>query len=274
MAGYYVRLKVPRLWDSGWGLDLQTGFNFGFGRYYGRGNDSANIRAFTEPKNPHFKDRHYYQYILERWRFVASLSRQIRAPLAVAVSFSANKTLLSPRGGQSLLFAEQPDAGRRQTTGTLGGRLLWDTRDDEVIPRHGVLHEWSYETSRGALLDLFLDELDLDRFTFTDVRFFALSRRLVLGNRFVFEVLRGSEKPVDTLGEIGPSRSRFKGLGGFSSLRGFDAQRFVDDVRFVGNTELRYRIAATRWLGQYLEWHSIAFVDVGRVWPRPGPYRA
>ena len=269
-AGYYARFRMPRFRGGDWGLDLQVGAHFSFGRYYGQGNDSPYVAGFIDPDSPIFKDRYYYHYALERPRFVVGLSRQIHHPLSFALALGGRWSRLRQRGEISLLFTEQPRAGGMRNNGMIGGRLTWDTRDNEILPRRGVLHEWSYETSRGALLGLLFDELDLDRFTFIDARFFALSERMVLGNRLVFEVLRGSEKPIDELGEIGNSRIRFKGLGGISTLRGFDAQRFVDDVRFLGNTEMRYWIASREWYGQYLEWHGVAFVDVGRVWPDLG----
>lgn len=265
-AGYLARFTMPRFRDTDWGLDLQAGFNFGFGRYYGVGNEQPYVAEFVDSDSPAFKSRYYYHYILERPRITVGLSRQIRHPISVAVALGGKWSRLRRRDRESLLFDEQSQVGRERKNGMLGVRLTWDTRDDEIVPRRGVLHEWSYETSRGALLGFLFDELDLDRFTFIDARFFSLSERMVLGNRLVFEVLSGSEKPVDELGEIGNSRIRFKGLGGISTLRGFDSQRFVDDVRFLGNTEMRYWIASGQWFGQYLEWHGVAFIDMGRVW--------
>ena len=266
-AGYDVKIKVPSIWRTNWGFGLRVGFRYAFGRYYGRGNDSAFAKEFIDPDHPEFKDRYYYHYILERPYLTFNLWRRIRYPFSVALGVGAQRSKIRQRGAASLLFDEVAQVGEINSWGFLSLLLLWDTRDDIIVPRRGVLHEWSYETSHNALVDVFSEPLDFQRYTLTDTRYYSLSSRLNLANRFVFEVLRGSEKPLDTLGEIGSSRRRMKGLGGIASLRGFDTQRFVDDVRLLSNTEMRYHINSMRWFKQYLEWHGIVFMDLGRVWP-------
>lgn len=145
--------------------------------------------------------------------------------------------------------------------------LRWDTRDDETIPQQGTLHEWSYELAHGSPVDQDLfNAIAFHRFTVTDLRYFALSERADLASRMVFEALEG-KPPVDVYGDIGGIRRRVSGLGGDETLRGFRPYRFVDKVRYFSNTELRYRLYSQRLFKQYLEWHGVAFVDLGRVWP-------
>ena len=58
-----------------------------------------------------------------------------------------------------------------------------------------------------------------------------------------------------------------KGLGGSDSLRGFDRQRFTDNVRLITNTELRCQVRSDRLFKQYLEWHTVLFIDSGQAQP-------
>ena len=72
----------------------------------------------------------------------------------------------------------------------------------------------------------------------------------------------------DSLSRINPPASqRTKGPGGSDTLRGYDRQRFTDNIRVRSNTEVRYRLHTHRALKQYLEWHGVAFVDLGQVAP-------
>ena len=118
--------------------------------------------------------------------------------------------------------------------------------------------------SSDLLIGLFLQEINFQRYTFTDMRYRSLSDRFTVAHRAVFEVLTG-EIPLYAYGEIGGSR-RVKGLGGSDSLRGFDTQRFTDNVRFFSNGEVRYLMHSMWLFGQFLEWYGVGYVDAGRVW--------
>lgn len=165
-----------------------------------------------------------------------------------------------------MLFADPLFSLGEGNSGLLGLMLRWDTRDDEILPRRGALHEWSYETAHNSLLGLLLPNLGFSRYTFTDIRFIPLTPRLNLANRAVFEIMQG-KVPIDVMGDLGGLRRKLKGLGGDESLRGYDTNRFIDQVRYFSNTELRYTLRSQRLLRQYLEWIGVAFVDLGRVWP-------
>ncbi len=263
---YAFRMRVPRISGTEFGLILLVKTKRGIrARYYGLGNDSDNIRAYTDPQSPQFRDENYYHYILEKPRFIFSLLRQIYGPVSTSIGLGLERTDVSRRGQHSKYVDEAPGGAIDGFTGFVTLTLQWDTRDDDNIARQGVFHEWSYETSRNSLVGLFFEEIDFRRYTFTDVRYYRLSERLNLAHRTVFEALNGSV-PLYAYGEIGGSR-RVKGLGGGETLRGFDTQRFVDDVRFFNNAELRYHLYTMRFFRQYLEWHGIGFVDTGRVWP-------
>ena len=266
----FVRVKVPRISGTGFGVvvlakirrDLRT-------RFYGLGNDSQFEEEFTDPKSKRYKDENYYYYVLENPRFLFRLMREISGPASFTVAIGLEQTDVDPRSETSFLKdAGTPDGVKDGVTGFVGASLQWDSRDDEAIARQGVFHEWSYETSRSSVLAFLFEQIDFQRYTFTDARYYPLTERLNFANRAVFEVLTGSV-PLYAYGEIGGSR-RIKGLGGSDSLRGYDRQRFTDDVRLFTNTELRYHLLSRRLFKQYLEWHAVLFADSGRVWPDVG----
>ena len=263
----YLRVKVPRISGTGFGMVMLISNKRDIrARYYGRGNDSELESDFLDPSSDRFIDEDYYYYILKEPRFIFNLLRHIWGPIATSVGLGLERTDVSPRGEKAFYLDKgTPDGVKDGVTGFIGATLSWDSRDDDAIPRRGTFHEWSYETSRNSFLGLFFEEIDFQRYTFTDIRYFPLTTRLNLAHRMVFEVLSGSV-PLTAYGEIG-GRKRIKGLGGGDSLRGFDTQRFTDNVRFFSNTELRYWLRDMRFFRQYLELHGVLFVDTGRVWP-------
>ena len=267
--GYTFRVAVRRFLGTGFGFTLRASLNRTLGRYFGRGNNSVFDKHRLDPRHPAFRDEGYYQYFLERPEVQFALLRDIRSPFLVSIGFGLSRAEIRQPGSASLLFEEAPPGIEGGVDGYVALALRWDTRDDPVVPRKGVLHEWSWGTSRLPLLGLIFTPSDHDRFTASDIRYIPLSARLHLANRLVFEVLQG-DMPIDAYGEIAGSSGRMKGLGGDSSLRGFAPQRFIDDVRFLSNSELRFRLANQQVLRQYLEWQAIVFADLGRVWPNLG----
>ena len=269
-VNYSVRLKVPRIKGTGFGVHVFVGSDRDIrARYYGLGNKSENFKEYTESdKHPDYRDENYYYYVLDTPRFIFSLLREIEGPVSMSVGFGLENTDVSKRGERSILEDQGfPDDAVDGWTGFISFTLQWDSRDDAVIARRGTFHEWSYETSRNSVLALYpgFTDIDFHRYTFTDARYLPITQKLNFAHRMVFELLEGSV-PLYAYGEIGGSR-RVKGLGGSDSLRGFDRQRFTDNVRMFTNTELRYHVASRRVFKQYLEWHVAWFVDTGRVWP-------
>lgn len=263
-----IRLKVPRISGTGFGVRLEARLEQNLRtRYYGLGNDSHFDRDLVDPDSDRFIDENYYNYVLrEEPRLLLSFLRHIYGPVTASAGFGVESTEVERRG-QAAFYLDQgtPDGVKDGFTGFWSFTLEWDSRDDEVVPSSGAFHEWSYENSRNSLIGLFLQEINFQRYTFTDMRYAALSERFTLAHRAVFEVLTG-EIPLYAYGEIGGSR-RVKGLGGSDSLRGFDTQRFTDNVRFFANGEVRYLMHSMWVFGQFLEWYGVGYIDAGRVWP-------
>jgi len=89
---YAVRLKVPRISGTGFGLRLQaSSLNDIRARYYGLSNDSVNNQDFLDPDHADFRDENYYYYVLNLPRFIFSLLRHIHGPVAMSAGFGLEK---------------------------------------------------------------------------------------------------------------------------------------------------------------------------------------
>jgi outer membrane protein assembly factor BamA len=263
----YLRLKVPHISGTGWGIQMRlSSLRDIRARYYGLSNDSDRNENFTDPKNPDFKDEDYYFYILEQPSVLLRLVRAIYGPVSLSVGLGLGRNEVSPAGDLSFYVQEgTPDGVVDGVSGFISFTLVWDTRDDPTIPREGLFQEWSYETSRNSLFGLFFEEIDFQRYTVTDARYYPISERLNIAHRTIFEALKGAV-PLFAYGEFGGSL-RVRGLGGSDTLRGFDRQRFTDNIRLATNTEARYHLGSRRFLKQYFELHCIGFLDMGQVSP-------
>ena len=263
----YLRFRVPHMAGTGFGLSLAASNKRDIrARYYGLSNDSENNEGLTESGHPDYLDEDYYHYVLEAPRLIVNLLRHLYGPMTVSLGLGLERTDVDGRGERSYyLDAGTPDGVVDGITGFVGLRLSWDTRDDPSIPRRGLFQEWSYETSRNSLLSLLFEQIDFQRYTFTDARYYPVSPRLNIAHRTIVEALKGTV-PLYAYGEIGGSR-RIKGLGGSDTLRGFDRQRFTDNVRVLTNTEARYYLGSRTVFEQHLDLLAILFADSGQVAP-------
>ena len=148
----YVRLKVPHLSGTGFGLSLMASNRRDIrARYYGLSNASDFDANLTDPKHPDFIDDDYYHYVLKKPRLSVSLLRHLYGPVTMSFDLGLESTDVD-RSGERSFYQEEgtPDGVIDGVAGYVGVTLVWDTRDDPTIPRRGVFHEWSYETSRNS----------------------------------------------------------------------------------------------------------------------------
>ncbi|MFH1567788.1 MAG: BamA/TamA family outer membrane protein [Gemmatimonadota bacterium] len=262
----FARVRIPSLRGSPWGLEVLADVSEGRRSYFGQGNDARTDHGLTDPASPRYRDESYYHFRIKKPRVFVVLERAVRRPFVVSAGFGLKHVTIHHAEGASLLFEEQPPGLDGGTIALLGGMVRWDTRDDEGIPRRGVLHEWSYETSHNSVTGLLVPTIGYSRYTITDQRYRPVTNRVFLANRMVFEAMEG-RVPIDVYGDLGGLRRKVRGLGGDETLRGYVPNRFIDDVRFYSNTEVRCRLHVYRVLRQYLEWLGVVFVDTGRVWP-------
>ncbi|MDW8437264.1 MAG: DUF5982 domain-containing protein [Chloroherpetonaceae bacterium] len=166
---------------------------------------------------------------------------------------------------------------RSNIAGYNGGResifafaLIYDTRDFEPDPSHGVFIEYSHEHSRpwfGSEFsfdkNLIQIESFLPVFQRNDVRItFASCWNLgyIWGNRVPFY----EAFDLSSQAEAGGTEV----LGGARSLRGFREYRFTGPLTALVNLEMRAKFFKLHFLGQTFSFGITPFLDLGRVWDR------
>jgi hypothetical protein len=254
-------LDVPTL-PGGWRLSAFLGVEKQIATpYYGPGNDAPYVPALEEGENPY-----YYRFGRARNVIRANVLKSLGdLPLRVLLGgqiahFGLDPT---PRNQGSTLLQE--DLGSDPVPGgyqnSIRGGIVWDSRDRESGPGHGVwsalLAEWVGE-ALGS-------EDSYVRWTLTDRRYFSLSEHLVLANRFTLQHVAG-DPPFFVLNYIQSSFGEGEGLGGAGSVRGVLRNRFFGEGLFLWNLELRWRVLGFRFLGKDAHLAAIAFLDSGRVW--------
>jgi len=154
-----------------------------------------------------------------------------------------------------------PDIPGLGTTRALLNRLavVYDTRDDIVVPRSGV--EWvTYGgfASRGVLEDSLYSEAGVDGRVF-----WPLARDTILAAHAALRYLPSAEQlPFWALSCIGGEQSE---IGGTQPLRGFGAGRFCDRNSFSASAEVRQRVWSLRVFSTHVDLELTPFADVGRV---------
>lgn len=186
--------------------------------------------------------------------------------LEVFGGLSISASFTRPYAG-SLLEAQFADERARGAGEVLGeadhallvgvAGLVFDTRDDEFIPAHGVFAEASVRGSPGVQEDLSYAGAYLSLAGFRALG----TPRLVLAGRLAADLL-GGRVPFHQLGVMG-GLNPVGAPGGGVAVRGVLAGRFAGKVKLVGNLELRAQELVRT--GPFA-WGAVAFLDAGRVW--------
>lgn len=259
-GSYHVGLdfKFPNFFP-GWRFDLrfwtlraarQNYFGIGNGTTY----DGDNVTD----------DQQYYYKMDRRRLFIrGTAQRHIVGGLRALAGFHIERWKLDTLSGTTLL-GDQVQAGLAPLVGTpvwqpsLRLGLVFDTRNDEVTPRRGVLIEALFDVADSNVVG----DVSFTRFTLsTAVYHSLLDEKLVLGGRIVGQSLNGSP-PAGTYFTIGASERAYNGLGGSLSHRAIYTDRFLAQDKLFGNFDIRYMISGAPQIGTV---SLLGFVDVGRV---------
>jgi outer membrane protein assembly factor BamA len=249
--------KFPSFF-SGWRFDLRFWtMRLARQNYFGLGND-------TELDDSNVSEQQPYYYRMDRRRLFlrGTAQRQLSSGLRVLAGFHMERWRLDTLPGPSLL-AEHAKAGLGPPVGTntwqgevrLG--LVFDTRDDEVAPRRGVL----VEALLGAADSTLVGDLSFLRLTGTAAVFRAVGERLTLGGRIVGQAMSGSPSPGAYF-SIEASERFYEGLGGTRSHRGMATDRFLAQDKLFANLDVRFLLGGRRQLGSV---DLLGFIDIGRV---------
>jgi outer membrane protein assembly factor BamA len=169
----------------------------------------------------------------------------------------------------SLLAREAPLGVNGSRYGEISLGLAWDTRDHEMLPRHGVLLE---ATARST--QRFLGSTSTAYGTFASAAVYQeILPPLVIAGRVAFDALWG-DVPFDRLQDFGSLIAPFyvlNGVGGGLSVRGLLQSEYIGKTKAIANVELRCRLFQLEILGEAIALYGLAFVDAGRVWAGQDP---
>ncbi len=147
---------------------------------------------------------------------------------------------------------------RTHAVGILQQSLVWDSRDDEVVPRLGMWHE----------VDLRMSPRLGDAMPYPYCELLAIARGYVpLGDRFVIagralgDALFG-RPPFYQLAEYDDTYA----IGGSSGIRGVPAARYYGKAKLIANLEARADVARLRFVDKPWAVAVVAFFDAGRLW--------
>ncbi len=138
--------------------------------------------------------------------------------------------------------------------------LVYDTRDDIVVPSHGM--KWELYTGAAGNSNLFSDSLYTE--AGIDGRiFWPMSPDYVLAGHTSLHYLLGSRPvPFWELSNLGGGESD---IGGAQQLRSFGTGRYYDRDVFATSVELRHKVYTFNAVTTALDIEVAPFIDVGRV---------
>ena len=256
---YFVVLTLPRIGPGGRvRLEIRPSFTDEILKYYGIGNASP-------PEGPGETDQ-----TLEYRRLHPALSAEARVSLWSAFHLSLGSTTVYTRltvPADTRLARDQATASPevRALLGSfaphfvelLASEASWDTRDDEIVTRHGSFHSLRLAVSPrigGAL------PYGYQRLT-AIVRFYRspIDRWLTIQWRVVGDTLLGAP-PIYELARFDDTPA----IGGLRAVRGVPAQRYHGRVKVFGNVELVSELWPFTIRKKKLVLGAAAFFDAGR----------
>jgi outer membrane protein assembly factor BamA len=190
------------------------------------------------------------------------LQRRIVGGLRLLGGFHIERWRLALPNQPSLLADDQgrgvdPTIGQSTSDVILRIGAVFDTRDDEVAPRSGILLQFIYGKADSSLAG----DLSYTRTTGSAAAYVPLSGNLVLAGRIVGQTMGGTPR-LGSYYLIEASDRPSRGLGGEQSHRALLDQRFLGPDKLLANLDVRFDMTSVPTLYTLT---AMAFVDAGRV---------
>jgi outer membrane protein assembly factor BamA len=260
---YYLKLDLPGLAGGRLRLNVDLGFsrhiNCG---YYGMGNVSP---ALDEQGSRY----HQYDRIHPQLRTAARVALLRRLFLLLGGSLTYNWiTPYRPSRLDDDIAGDDPHL-RDLLRGTadhgvvqLSFGWLWDSRDHELAPTRGMLHEitWRFVPGTATEKGLAYGGLNLT----ARIYHALLGEHLVLAGRLLLDLLVG-QPPFYELAAHGGLFPK-PAPGGATGIRGVPLHRYHGKVKLLANIELRSKLLPFTVYGQRFNLGAMVFCDTGRVW--------
>jgi outer membrane protein assembly factor BamA len=254
---FNVEWRAPKLLE-GWRFVLQGQWvRRARENYFGIGNASAYDRANVTDENPYF-----YRSNNRRAFVYGEAQRRIIGPLRLMVGFNAEEWHIDTLAGQSQLALDR-QAGLDPTigvpTGDVSARigLIFDTRDDEVGPRRGVLLQAVVAGADSGVLG----DLTYRRLLLSAQGHLSIGPKLVLAARVAGQTMDKAPR-LGTYYRVESMERPYAVLGGSRSHRALWRLRHLDADKLLANFDVRYDLLAVPTLYRIA---VVGFLDVGRV---------
>ncbi len=263
---YYLKAVFDDVLGSGLRLTLRPSFTQVVGvNYYGLGNMAT--RGGSGLPDPDGEGKHYYDYTHADGTLRVFLSHDFSHQIRLSAGMIWSYVWMSVADDSRL--AQDARSGSSEVRGMLTGiedhvfgayvyTLEFDTRDNEVEPRHGFYQTSSLTFAPGGMSPV---TETWGRGYFAVRAYHALSDRVVIAGRAMLDVLLGTP-PVYELSRFDNYSNAF---GGEKGVRGIEAQRYYGKVKFIANIENRIKLFEFDLLG-HQTLSLVQFVDFGRLW--------
>jgi hypothetical protein len=258
---YYVLFTLPQLMASRrLRLEVRPAFTSeATQNFYGVGNAS--------PEPPAVASDRQRQYGRSRVALRAAARMEVVSHVFLRAAIDATHNWLTIRPDS--ILADQRAAGPDRVRALLDGpdrhtltgaevAVQWDSRDSEIVTRHGSFHEVRFRASPRLAPNVPFDFGQLG----AAVRFYRSPfRRLVLSARAVGDVLFGNV-PFYELTRV----EDMSVVGGGKGIRGVPGQRYYGKMKVFGNLETRLEVWSFTLFDKPFVLSTAAFADGGRVW--------
>ncbi|MGD9899252.1 MAG: BamA/TamA family outer membrane protein [Calditrichaceae bacterium] len=229
---------IPGMWLK---FDVKTAVPEDKPNYFGYGNDSK--------KDENLEEDHFYRARNNHFRVDIKGIRKILPSISVRFDLSY-QYLFTELDEKSLIRIEKPYGIDIHHTFGLGAGFTYDTRDNEIAARRGLLLDGSI-TYYPEMMD---NNQAYTRVNLTGKSFLPLSTRATIA-------LRSQVRQI--LGEFPYYHAAY--IGGVESLRGYNIQRFAGDLSATGGAEIRFFLKRMRIIFPS-DVGVIGFTDAGRIW--------
>jgi outer membrane protein assembly factor BamA len=288
---FLVNLDVPYIFNSKWRLRVDVGYEadpnllyFGVTEkslsglsYYPNGDSSKaplpNVKYSDYQQNALVGENQYYNTFF--WREgllnVTAERSYFDSKVRALVGFEIAHVNMTTFQGNSLL-RNDVDQGKTLGLGKgwlsiLQAGLVYDTRDLEPDPSHGIFAEVTNELSLKSLGSRYNFNKTFINFSGFNKILPSVFDRLIFAGRISMGYL-SFDGPFFEYQDQWSSEGSIEGLGGSRTLRGFKQGRFVARAMSFTNFELRWRFAQTELFNQHFAFSAVPFFDTGGVWDK------
>jgi hypothetical protein len=265
--GYLWQIDAPELFGGGVRLNPEVSYtrtiNYG---YFGLGNASSG--ASPPPANPN--PGRYHEWIDSALQVRSSARVRMIGPLSAL--FAVQYLFVGPTSYEGSKLAQ--DEARRNQDGSpllyatspvslpsLAGGIVYDSRDNEIFPHSGMLHEVGVRLEQGLPSDANVRYLEAGAILRGYV---PLAGPFVAAGRLVTNFQVG-HVPFYDLFQAGPFDQK-EMPGGSAGIRGVPVGRYLGPIKVIANIEFRAMLLSFGLLKQNFTVGSVLFFDTGRVW--------